>query len=438
MQSTQPLATPATSGSGEEVPAQRWLRIIPVALIMYTISYVDRTNVSLALDPTRSSMMKDLLMDDRMKGHAAGIFFFGYVLLQIPGGYLANHWSAKRFIAILLVLWGLAAVGCGMVSTFFQFEVMRFLLGVAESGVFPATLVLLANWFPRGERARANGYWNLCQPLAVAASAPLTALMLGQWGWKNMIIIEGALPFIWLPIWLYFISDHPREAKWISPKEREYLETTLAREATELAPVKPVPIWQAFLHPSIFVMLIIYFLQNCANYGLMTFLGEGLKSGGRRPSGLEYGILFAIPYVVAAVCMIVNSTHSDRTRERRGHVAVPYIVSGLCLIGSVLVKPHSFWASYALLCFAVPGPFTALAPFWAIPAETLPRAVLGSVMGLVNAIGNLGGYFGPTIIGELKMRTSSIVLPFCVMGAALVLAGLLTVFLPKRPQKFES
>src|SRR6185369_6246820 len=301
MQSTQPLATPATSGSGEEVPAQRWLRIIPVALIMYTISYVDRTNVSLALDPTRSSMMKDLLMDDRMKGHAAGIFFFGYVLLQIPGGYLANHWSAKRFIAILLVLWGLAAVGCGLVSTFVQFEAMRFLLGVAESGVFPATLVLLANWFPRGERARANGYWNLCQPLAVTASAPLTALMLGQWGWKKMIIIEGALPFLWLPIWLYFISDHPRKAKWISPKEREYLETTLAREATELAPVKPVPIWQAFLHPSIFVMLIIYFLQNCANYGLMTFLGEGLKSGGRRPSGLEYGILFAIPYVVAAV-----------------------------------------------------------------------------------------------------------------------------------------
>jgi len=212
MQSTQPLATPATSGSGEEVPAQRWLRIIPVALIMYTISYVDRTNVSLALDPTRSSMMKDLLMDDRMKGHAAGIFFFGYVLLQIPGGYLANHWSAKRFIAILLVLWGFAAVGCGLVSTFFQFEVMRFLLGVAESGVFPATLVLLANWFPRGERARANGYWNLCQPLAVAASAPLTAFMLGRWGWKNMIIIEGALPFIWLPILARQNGFHQRNA----------------------------------------------------------------------------------------------------------------------------------------------------------------------------------------------------------------------------------
>ena len=147
---------------------RRWLRIIPVALVMYTISYVDRTNISLALDPTISSMMKDLLMDDRMKGEAAGIFFFGYVLLQIPGGYWATAWSARKVISLFLIAWGICAVGCGLARSFRQFEVMRFLLGVAESGVFPATMVLLANWFPRGERARANAYWTLCQPLAVA------------------------------------------------------------------------------------------------------------------------------------------------------------------------------------------------------------------------------------------------------------------------------
>src|SRR5258708_7941303 len=142
---------------------KRWLRIIPVALIMYTISYVDRTNISLALDPNRSSMMKDLFMDDKMKGHAAGIFFLGYILLQIPGGYLASRWSAKKIISMFLVAWGVCAVGCGLAQSFRQFEVMRFLLGVAESGVYPATLVLLASWFPRAERARANAFWNLCQ-----------------------------------------------------------------------------------------------------------------------------------------------------------------------------------------------------------------------------------------------------------------------------------
>ena len=138
----------------ERMAHRRWLRIIPVALIMYTISYVDRTNVALALDPKISSMMRDLFMDDRMKGQAAGIFFLGYVLLQLPGGWLASHWSARKVVSLCLIGWGICAVGCGLTRTFRQFEVMRFFLGVAESGVFPATLVLLANWFPRAERAR--------------------------------------------------------------------------------------------------------------------------------------------------------------------------------------------------------------------------------------------------------------------------------------------
>ena len=207
---------------------------------MYTISYVDRTNISLSLDPSISSMMKDLFMDDRMKGEAAGIFFFGYVLLQIPGGYWATAWSARKIVSLFLIAWGVCAVGCGLARSFRQFEVMRFLLGVAESGVFPATMVLLANWFPRGERARANAYWTLCQPLAVAASAPFTGWLLGAYGWQQMLILEGMLPFLWLPVWWFGIRDHPREAKWISAEERSYLETTLQRESAELEPPQPV------------------------------------------------------------------------------------------------------------------------------------------------------------------------------------------------------
>src|SRR5277367_858268 len=192
----------------------RWLLIIPVALVMYTISYVDRTNISLALEPNLSSMMRDLRMDDEMKGRAGGIFFLGYVLLQIPCGHLAGRWSAKRLISILLVCWGVCAAGCGLVRTFTQFEAMRFLLGMAESGVFPATLVLIAHWFPRSERARANAYWSLCQPLAIVASANITSQLLSSYGWKPMLVIEGALPFVWLPVWWLVMADHPAEAKW--------------------------------------------------------------------------------------------------------------------------------------------------------------------------------------------------------------------------------
>ena len=413
---------------------QRWLRIIPVALMMYTISYVDRTNVALALDPTISTMMRDLLMDDKMKGHAAGIFFFGYVLLQIPGGHWANRWSARKIISIFLICWGICAVGCGLARTFRQFEIMRFFLGVAESGVFPATSVLLANWFPRSERARANGYWNLCQPLAIVGSAPLTGWLLGVYGWQKMLMIEGALPFLWLPIWWFCIRDHPREAKWISPEERHHLETTLQKEIAEQEPPAASSIWEKLARPSILVMVAIYFLHNCAAYGCMNFFTSTLKNQGF--SAVQYGFLFAIPYAVTAAIMILNSWHSDKTHERRGHVAAVYLLSGTCLILSVSLK-QNFWLSYALMCLAIPGPFAAMAPFWSNTSETLPRSVFGIVVGVVNAFGNLGGFAGPYIVGWLKKEYDSVAIPFSALGVGMLIAAGLAFLLPKTARELR-
>jgi MFS family permease len=414
---------------------QRWLRIIPVALIAYTISYVDRTNVSLALDPKISSLMHDLAMDDRMKGQAAGIFFLGYVLLQISGGHLANRWSAKKLVAWSLIFWGACAVGCGLAKTFSQFEATRFLLGVAESSVYPAIVVLLAHWFPRAERARANAFWNLCQPLAVAVSAPVTGWLLGAYGWKTMLVVEGCLPFVWLPIWWFFISDHPREAKWISPPEREFLDTTLRREAAELEPSRTVSIWKYFLYWEIPVMIVMNFLHNSEAYGCMTFFTDGLKA--KHFSAVQYGFLFAVPYLVTALIMIANSWHSDKTRERRGHIAFVYNLSGASLIASVLARDH-FWLSYAFLCLAIPGPYAALAPFWAIPTETLPGNVFGPIIGLVNAIGNTGGFAGPCIVGWLATQYHSTAIPFNVLGAGMLLAAALAFLLPKRARAQRS
>ena len=410
---------------------KRWLRIIPVALVMYTISYVDRTNISLALEPKLSSMMRDLLMDDEMKGRAAGIFFLGYVLLQIPGGHLASHWSAKRLVSVLLVCWGICAVGCGLAKTFTQFEVMRFLLGMAESGVFPATLVLIAHWFPRAERARANAYWSLCQPIAIVTSANITAQLLHAYGWQKMLIYEGVLPFVWLPIWWFFISDHPKDAKWISPEEQEHLESTLKREASEKESGQTSSLWMAFFCGETAVMIAMNFVHNAQAYGCMTFFTSTL--GGRGFSPAQYGILFAIPYAVTAVIMTLNSRHSDKTGERRGHVAFVYALSGVSLIGSVLLKQH-FWVSYALMCLAIPGPFAALGPFWAIPGETLPRKLIGPVIGLVNALGNVGGFVGPYFVGWLKEQYGSVALPFSLLGAAMLAAAALAFLLPK-PRK---
>lgn len=410
------------------MPQQRWLRIVPVALVMYTISYVDRTNISLALDPQISTMMHDLVMDDRMKGEAAGIFFLGYVLLQMAGGHLAGKWSAKKLISLCLIFWGLCAVGCGLAKTFRQFEAARFLLGVSESSVFPAMVVLLSHWFPRAERARANAFWNLCQPLAVVASAPITGWLLGAYGWQTTLILEGVLPFIWLPVWWFFISDHPREASWISEEEKNYLETTLAAEAAQLEPPQKVSLWPQLLQPTIFLMIVINFLHNSEAYGCMTFFTEGLRA--RHFNAVQYGILFAVPYAVTALIMILNSWHSDKTGERRGHVAAVYTLSGASLVLSVLTRDN-FWLSYSLMCLAVPGPFAALAPFWAIPTETMPRGVYGPVIGLVNALGNTGGFFGPLIVGWLMNSYHTVAVPFTVLGTGMLLAAALAFLLPK-------
>jgi len=389
---------------------------------------VDRTNISLALDPQISSMMRDLAMDDRMKGRAAGIFFLGYVLLQMAGGHLAGKWSARKLVSLCLICWGLCAVGCGLARSFPQFEAARFLLGVSESCVFPATVVLLAHWFPSAERARANALWNLCQPLAVVASAPVTGWLLGAHGWQTMLMLEGALPFLWLPVWWFFISDHPGNARWLSAAEKNFLTTTLHAEAAQLEPPQPLPLWPRLLRREILVMIVMNFLHNSAAYGCMTFFMDGLNSKHFTP--VQHGFLFAVPYAVTAVIMVLNSWHSDKTRERRGHVAVVYTLSGASLILSVLTRDH-YWLSYAFMCLAIPGPFAALAPFWAIPTETLPRAVFGPVIGLVNALGNTGGFAGPWIVGWLKTDYHGITVPFTALGAGLLIAAALAFLLPK-------
>jgi ACS family tartrate transporter-like MFS transporter len=174
-------------------------------------------------------------------------------------------------------------------------------------------------------------------------------------------------------------------------------------------------------------MIVIYFFQNCAAYGCMTFLSRTLKNQGF--SKQQYGLLIAIPYLFSAIIMVVNSWHSDRTQERKGHVAAVYLLSGSCLILSVALSGH-FWLSFALMCLAIPGPFAAQGPFWAIAGETMPRPAMGLVIGLVNAIGNVGGAVGPSIVGKLADKLESVAVPFALLGAGMLIAGGLSFLLP--------
>ena len=423
LKTQETVSTPART-----ILQERWLRIIPTAFVMYTIAYIDRTNLSMALP----SMSRELHMTPTQAGGAAGIFFWGYLLLQIPGGYMAERWSAKRFVSVLLVAWGICSVACGLVHTARQFWVMRLLLGVTQGGVWPATLVLLAHWFPRAERARANAYWMLCQPAAVILASPLSGWILGHWDWRVLLISEGALPFAWLVIWWRFIADHPRQAGWISAAERDHLESTLLRESAELEPVSPEPLLRTLARPQVLLMTAVYFLQCCGGYGYLFWLPSALKSM-KNATDLRVAFLFAIPYLLAGVGLVVVARHSDRTGERRGHVAVPLALAGVFLLAAVLTSGRTALLSYVFICLAGLGLYGHLGPFWAIAGEVFPRSVAGSAMGLINAIGALGGYFGPLAVGYINQRIGNFLYAFGALSVALLVGSALSLLFRSSP-----
>jgi MFS family permease len=394
---------------------------------MYTIAFIDRTNISLALP----RISRDLHLDPQQAGTVAGIFFWGYLALQIPGGHLAKHWSPRKFISVLLVAWSLFAIGCGFARTYHELLVLRLLLGVAESGVFPATLILLSHWFSRAERARANAMWLLCLPCAVIFSSPFSGWMLDHWGWRVMLVAEGALPLIWLAIWLIFIQDHPGEARWLPKADRDSLVATLRAESADLERSETVPFFRALIHPQVFVLAAIYFCFVSGQMGLLFWLPSATENF-KKLSSLHTGIVFTFPFIVGAVALLIVARHSDQTRERRKHAATAMLLGGLFILLAVAVISYSPLLAFAFIILSGVGAYGPMAPFWAVPTETLPAKTVGSVMGLVNAIGNLGAYFAPLIVGYLNKITGNFVSGFAYLGAITVVGGALCFLLREK------
>ena len=405
----------------------RWTRIIPVALIMYTIAFIDRTNISLALP----RISHELNLDPQQAGTVAGIFFWGYLALQIPGGHLAKHWSPKKFISVLLIAWSLFAVGCGFARTYHELLLFRLLLGVAESGVFPATLILLSHWFSRAERARANAIWLLCLPGAVIFSSPFSGWMLDHWGWRVMLIAEGALPLAWLAVWLVFIQDNPAEARWLPQAERESLVAKLRAESAALEHSENVPYLRALMRPQVFVLAAIYFCFVSGQMGLLFWLPSATENF-RKLSSLHTGIVYTFPFIIGAIALLIVARHSDKTNERRKHASAAMFLGGLFILLAVAVIPYSPLLAFAFITLSGIGAYAPMGPFWAIPTETLPAKTVGSVMGFVNAIGNLGAYFAPLIVGYLNKMTGNFASGFAYLGAITVVGGALCLLLREK------
>jgi sugar phosphate permease len=408
---------------------QRWLRILPFATVTYALSFINRANVSQALP----SMSRELHLNSAQAGTIAGIFFWGYLVLQVPGGYLATRWSTKWFVSILLVIWGSAAVGCGFVHSGSQMWVMRFLLGVAEGGMYPATLVLISHWFPRKERARANSLFSVAIPISLIVSAPLSGWLLDRWNWRVMLAVEGAFPLLWVLAWILCIYDYPRQAPWISAEERDHLETEYRRDVAAREPADHEYFLRALFAPQVLLLTMIKLLMLSGQLGYLFWLPSAIEKA-KTTSHFITSLLYMIPFVVGAVSLVLISQSSDKKNERRGHVAFAMAIGGLALFGGVLTNEVSPIFSYALVCLAAVGAFAPLGPFWAIPTEVFSRKMAGSVVGFINGIGNLGGFFGPFLVGYLNKRTGNFTSGFAMLGAFMLIGAALTFGLTPRAE----
>lgn len=417
-------AVPMTSG--ERIGRQRWARLVPIAIIVYIISFMDRTNIGFAFD----GLQKTLHIGKAEVGLAGGIFFVGYLFLQIPGGHLAEHWSAKKFVGIMILLWGAIAILTGFVQTYWQLLVMRFLLGIAEGGIWPAILVLLTHWFPAKERARAYGYWIMNIAIASIITGPISGWILTFADWRWLFWIEGIFPFIIAaPIWWLFVADHPSEASWVSEPERSYIESNLAVERNEEPDVRSYR--EALKSGVVWQLVAVYFLIQIGFYGLNLWLPSLLKTLTAQGFGIV-GLIAAIPYIVAMAGLWLNGWAADRDGRYSLHVFIAMVIAAVTLVLSILVGTSSLVLSVALISVAMGGALAYDGPFWARASRAMPAALAGGALGLINALGNLGGFLGPYVGGYLQGASGNFLTTAYFLAAALLLAGLVMLTVRER------
>jgi MFS family permease len=419
----------ATAGTIPSVGKTRWFRLIPGAMIVYIISFMDRTNIGYAF----GGISHDFGVGKAAAGTAGGIFFIGYVLLQIPGGWLAERWSARKFVTLMIVLWGTMALLCGFAQNFTQLVIARFLLGVAEGGVWPAVLVLISHWFPAQERARAYSFWMANLAIASIITQPLSGYIMTQTSWRTLFLIEGALPFvIALPVWLSMVKDRPEQAPWCSQAERDYIRESLARD--RIGEPAAVPFSAIFRNSTVWRLVLVYFLIQVGFYGLNMWLPTVLKNLTQAGFG-AVGFIAALPYLTAIVCMWKNGQYADRNGRYARHVLIPMLVGSVSLMASVLIGDSMIWLSILFICLAMGGALAYDGPFWAAASRAMPTAVAGGAMGLINALGNLGGYFGPFLGGWLQDQTGGqFVATAALLSGALLAAGIAMTMIRLRPR----
>jgi sugar phosphate permease len=408
------------------------LRLLPFLFLLYVISFVDRINIGFAA----LTMNKELAMTSQQFGFAAGVFFFGYSLFEVPSNLLLHKVGARIWIARILITWGIFAVMTGFVHTVGYLFVLRFLLGLAEAGYFPGIVLYLTYWFRQREQARALALFMTALPVTSIVGAPISGLILdhvhwlGVSSWRWLLILEG-LPAVLFGVLTYFVlPNRPSDAKFLTSEEKEWLSTSLLSEEKTKLEQRHFSVVQTLLNPRVLCLGIIELGIVTCSYTLSFWAPQLIKSLSNHYSNTTVGILLMIPYMVGAVVMVLVSRSSDRNLERRYHAAIPVMLGGIGLL--LMGIFHSPAAIVALLSLLAIGAYGWCAPFFALPCEFLAGSAMAAGVALINSIGNIGGFVGPYAIGVASGWTGGIYGAFALLGIPMLLSATGLLLLPKR------
>jgi MFS transporter, ACS family, tartrate transporter len=413
-------------------------RLLPLCFLCYMVAYIDRVNVSLA----KLTMVRDLKgFDSEVFGFGAGVFFLGYFLLEIPGTLIVERWSARKWVSRIMVSWGLVAASTALVRTPVQFYTVRFILGLAEAGFFPGIIVYLTHWFPSRDRARAIATFLIATPTAQIVSPKISNLLLaltptesiaggaagrgplGLQGWQWMYIGWGLPAIVLGIIVLFWLTDRPGQARWLTTEERDALEAELERDKLAVGAGRRMKVVEALRQPTVLLLALAYFLAVLANYSVEFFLPSILK----RWYNLKLDAvtwLILLPPIAALAGQLVAAWHSDLSRERRLHAVVPMVCAAAALLLVSRSQGHLV-VTVALFTVAAAGIKSYQPSFWAMPSLLLTEAGAAGSIGFINSVGNLGGFVGPYMMGWVEHTTGSFVGGLVVLSAALMLGAAL-------------
>jgi sugar phosphate permease len=402
------------------IAPSRWYRLIPVAFITYSLAYLDRANFGFA---AAGEMAKDLNITAATSSLLGSLFFLGYFFFQIPGAHYAANKSAKKLIFWSLILWGFLAMATGMVSNITLLIIIRFMLGVVESAVMPAMLILLSRWFTKAERSRANTFLILGNPVTILWMSILSGYLINSVGWRWMFIWEGLPAIIWAFFWWRLVNDKPADATWLTAEEKQTVTSVLQKEQEGIRPVKNYA--AAFKSKMVILLCLQYALWSIGVYGFVLWLPSIIKAAPQM-SIVETGWLSSIPYAFAIVGMLTAAHFSDKTLNRKTFVWSFLFVASLAFYGSYLIGTNNFWLSFILLIIAGTAMYAPYGPFFAILTETLPSNVTAGAIALVNSFGALGSFAGAYLVGYLNGTTGGFGASYIFMAGSLLLSAIIT------------